>query len=58
MLNKSAITLLKIKLWDIRLIMQNAIVLAFFLCGCNQSQIFPRSGDKCNTSILNKKRVF
>jgi len=26
--------------------LKNAIVLAFFSCGCNQSQIFPRSGGK------------
>jgi len=29
-----------------------------FSCGCNQSQIFPRSGHKCNILILNKKEVF
>ncbi len=34
------------KLWDARLMLKNAIVLAFFSCGCNQSQIFPRSGAK------------
>jgi len=40
------------------LILKNAIVLAFFSCGCNQSQIFPRSGSKNTILILNKKRVF
>jgi len=38
--------------------LKNAIVLAFFSCGCNQSQIFPRSGHKCNIHFANKKRVF
>ncbi|MBN2636445.1 MAG: hypothetical protein JXR61_09250, partial [Prolixibacteraceae bacterium] len=42
---------------DVRLMLKNAIVLAFFSCGCNQSQIFPRSGNKFTILILNKKRV-
>jgi len=33
------------------------IVLAFFSCGCNQSQIFPRSGGKNNICILKMKEV-
>lgn len=40
-----------------RLILKNAIVLAFFSCGCNQSQIFPRSGGKYTTPVLKYKRV-
>ena len=31
---------------------------SIFFCGCNQSQIFPRSEDKCNSFILNLKRVY
>jgi hypothetical protein len=45
------------KLWDARLMLKNAIVLAFFSCGCNQSQIFPRSGVKSTNLRRNKKRV-
>jgi len=38
--------------------LKNAIVLAFFSCGCNQSQIFPRSDGKNTILRGNKKRVF
>lgn len=37
---------------------KKAIALAFFSCGCNQSQIFPRSGCKGNILCEIKKRVF
>jgi hypothetical protein len=35
---------------------QSTIGFSIFFCGCNQSQIFPRSGDKSNTvlSIFNQ----
>jgi len=30
---------------------------SIFFCGCNQSQIFPRSGNKCSTLLSNKKAL-
>jgi len=38
--------------------LKNAIVLAFFSCGCNQSQIFPRSGAKIQFFAGIKKEFF
>jgi hypothetical protein len=45
-------------MYRIEMIEKKAIALAFFSCGCNQSQIFPRSGCKVNILYDIIKRVF
>jgi hypothetical protein len=45
-------------MYRIEMIEKKAIALAFFFCGCNQSQIFPRSGCKGNILYDIGKRVF
>jgi hypothetical protein len=41
----------------LKLLKKKAIALAFFFCGCNQSQIFPRSTCKGNILFEREKRV-
>jgi hypothetical protein len=45
-------------MYRIEIVEKKAIALAFFFCGCNQSQIFPRSTCKVNILYDTKKRVF